>query len=384
MNQKINLVVFIREYPLGTDTKRTHHLLEPLLNKNDVSIKVLSFRSGEKISNENGLYEGIAYERIYSGLTIKISKLISVIAYFINGFRVIKAAKRKSSKNIVYCYNGLNIENLTFILYSKAIGYKVIFDIVEDYSLYRDNVKLISKFKFWTEKKLDNLSTKLGDGIIVISNYLLQKYKTKNVKNLTLISITAKLNQNQVKKNSFNKPFTVAYAGSYADKDGVDFIVNGFKVFNQKYSDSKLYLIGAGFQQKKYRQKYEKEESIIFTGYLDDKDYYALLRNVDVLCMCRIDSKFANAGFPFKLGEYLATGNPVIATKVSDVDLFLSNDSAYLIDPENLNQFINALTEIRNNPDVAFKKGENGQKVCYNSFSPEKNGEKLYDLLLMV
>lgn len=384
MNQEINLVVFIREYPLGTDTKRTHHLLEPLLNKNDVSIKVLSFRSGEKIGNENGLYEGIAYERIYSGLNIKLSKLNSVIDYFIKGFRAIKSSKKRDCKNVVYCYNGLNIENLTFILYSKVIGYKIIFDIVEDYSLYKDDVKFISRFKFWTAKKLDNLSAKLGDGIIVISNYLLQKYKTKNIKNLILISITAKLNHIQTKKDSFSQPFTVAYAGSFADKDGVDFIVSGFKVFNQKYFDSKLYLIGAGFQQKQYRKKYEKEENVIFTGFLDDKDYYTLLRKVDVLCMCRIDSQFANAGFPFKLGEYLATGNPVIATKVSDVDLFLSNDSAYLIDPENLNQYINALTEIRNNPIVAFKKGENGQKVCYNSFSPEKNGEKLYNLLLVV
>ncbi len=56
-------------------------------------------------------------------------------------------------------------------------------------------------------------------------------------------------------------------------------------------------------------------------------------RNSDVLCMCRKESGFANAGFPFKLGEYLATGNPVICTKVSDVEYYLDNEDVYLIDP---------------------------------------------------
>lgn len=384
MDKGINLVVLIREYPLGTDTKRTHHLLVPLLNKKEISLKVLSMRSGERIENEIGTFEGIEYERIYSGLKINLANFLNTLKYYAKGLKSINRNKKYDKKNIIYCYNGLNIENLIFILYSKILGYKVIFDIVEDYSLYNDNVKLISKFKFWTAKKLDTFSTFIANGLIVISNYLYLKYKNKNIKNLSLISITAKLPDFLSNKTSYNKPFIVAYAGSFADKDGIDFIVEGFKIFNNGFRDSMLYLIGAGFQQKQYSEKYKDEENIIFTGYLADVDYYALLKTVDVLCMCRIDSKFANAGFPFKLGEYLATGNPVIATRVSDVDMFLTNESAYLIDPENKDQFVNALIDIKNNPEIALQKGQNGRKVCQLNFAPEKNGELLYNLLLSV
>lgn len=45
--------------------------------------------------------------------------------------------------------------------------------------------------------------------------------------------------------------------------------------------------------------------------------------------MCRNLSEYANASFPFNLGEYLAIGNPVIATKVSDIEMCLTDEDAY-------------------------------------------------------
>ena len=41
--------------------------------------------------------------------------------------------------------------------------------------------------------------------------------------------------------------------------------------------------------------------------------------------MTRTDSAYANAGFPFKLGEFLASGKPVIASNVSDVGKFFTD-----------------------------------------------------------
>ncbi|HEY5535881.1 MAG TPA: glycosyltransferase, partial [Ignavibacteria bacterium] len=92
----------------------------------------------------------------------------------------------------------------------------------------------------------------------------------------------------------------------------------------------------------------------------------------------------ANAGFPFKLGEYLATGNPVISTKASDVENYLTKDDAYLIEFNSPQQICGALTEIVNNTEVARKIGLNGMKKYQKFFSPEINGKLLYNLLITI
>jgi glycosyltransferase involved in cell wall biosynthesis len=100
--------------------------------------------------------------------------------------------------------------------------------------------------------------------------------------------------------------------------------------------------------------------------------------------MCRTESGFANAGFPFKLGEYLATGNPVISTKVSDVETYLTAVDAYLIDPNSPQQITRSLKEIVANPEEARKIGLNGLKKCKKYFSSETNGKVLFDLLTKI
>lgn len=66
-------------------------------------------------------------------------------------------------------------------------------------------------------------------------------------------------------------------------------------------------------------------EDVLLTGRFNEKEYYQELANADVLLMIRTNSSFANAGFPYKLGEYIATQNPVICTNVSDISLDLKN-----------------------------------------------------------
>ena len=382
--KKINLVVLTREYPIEVaGTKRVQHLLEQLLIS-ETQIKVLSLRSRNKIEHETGLYNGIPYERISSSVSLNILQLHKVFQYYFRTISSIRNAKKNGIKNIIYSYGVLNIENLVFILYSKIIGYKLLIDIVEDYTTLSDNLKLISKFKIWTLRKLDSLNVFLADAIVVISTHLYRKYKNMKAQNLTLITITARTFSDFKPKIKFNQPFLIVYAGSFGDKDGVNLIIDGFIEFNKSFKSTQLYLIGSSDQQKKYLNKYQAFQNIIFTGFIPDDEYFPLIQKADVLCMCRTNSAYANAGFPFKLGEYLATGNPIIATRVSDVELFLSDESAFLIDADSKKQFLNALLSIKSDPLEAFRKGHNGFHICKTKFSPKINSELLYNLLLKI
>jgi glycosyltransferase involved in cell wall biosynthesis len=378
--KKINLVVFIREYPVGmAGTKRIQHLLEHLV-RNEINIKVLSFRSKNRQPSKSGVHNSIPYINLEPGLDLKILHLPRIILYYFEGLAAILRSRKKGCKNIIYNSGGISIENILFIAWAKILRFKLVLAIEEDYSFFKDNIKLISRFKFWTVKRLDFLNCYWASSIVVISKYLKTKYLNMGAKMVALVPITAKENFNG-NKIVFNSPLQIVYAGTFADKDGVSNIIEGFHFFTEFYKNAQLVLTGTSEQQLLYKEKYKNQKNIIFRGFVEDDEYYSLLRNADALCMCREESGFANAGFPFKLGEYLATGNPVICTKVSDVETYLTDDDAYLIDSNNPRKICEALIKIVKSPEAAKQIGLNGMRKCRTFFSPDVNGKIVLDLL---
>ena len=381
--KKINLLVFTRDYPIGLAcTKRVQHLLAFLILK-EICINVISYRSKNNQPAIKGSYNGINYLNIGLGTDLKLQHLHKVIIYFIQGLSAISNYRKRNNSNILYCTGGISIENIHFILWAKILGYKLLFAIEEDYSFFNDKIKMSSRFKYWTINRFDILTCHLATAIVVISTNLLNKYSKQRARNLVLIPITAKLNYDNERKE-FNNPLRIVYAGTFGDKDGVNHIIEGFELFYSKYKNAQLILIGKSEQQLKYKEKYNNRSNIIFKGYVPDDEFYFLLKHSDVLCMCRTGSGFANAGFPFKLGEYLATGNPVISTKVSDVEYYLTNNDAFLIDPDCSQQVCFALNEIVKNPEKAREIGLNGLQKCKEFFSQERNGKILYDLIMKI
>jgi glycosyltransferase involved in cell wall biosynthesis len=381
--RQLNLVVFIKEYPVGLAiTKKIKNILHFLLLKK-IGINVISYRSQFKQPSVKGSDNGINYETIGMGLSFKLKNFPAVILYFVKGLQLILKHKKKLKSNIFYCIGPVNVENFLFVFWARLLGYKLIFDINEDYSFFEDKVKFISRIKVWTIKKLDFLTYSWASAIIVVSTHLEKKYLNLTKKNVMLIPVTAKENFNP-DKSLFNNPFQVIYAGSFDLKDGVGDILDGFISFNNIYKNANLILTGKSEQQLVYKEKYKNNPNLIFKGHLSDDEFYNLLRNADAMCMCRTNSGFSNAGFPFKLGEYLVTGNPVISTKASDVEDYLTSDDAHLIDFNSPKQICNALLEITKDPEAARIRGLNGRKKYQKHFSPEINGKRFNDLLNII
>ena len=56
------------------------------------------------------------------------------------------------------------------------------------------------------------------------------------------------------------------------------------------------------------------------------------MRTAGAFALPREDALFSRAGFATKLGEYLASGRPVIASATGDVELYLKDDvDAFLV-----------------------------------------------------
>jgi glycosyltransferase involved in cell wall biosynthesis len=300
--------------------------------------------------------------------------------------KIVKANYNKHEKNVIVIYDGIGLTNFLFALVGKKCGFKIVTDIVEDYSLHEENTGILLSILHKINSLFEKRTNKIVNGVIVISTRLRNKMKKLNIEDdkMELIPINAEnINFIPQQRSVDPKHLIFIYSGSYGNKDGIEFLIHTFREFVKKNRNVTLML--SGKITDKILELIHNDSSIIYKGLIPEEEYYEFLSKADALLMTRVNSEYANTGFPFKLGEYLATGKPVIASKVSDVELYLKDrEDAILINPSDPDSLMDAFNYVMNNRNEIIKIGENGKKKCLLFFNPVINGDKLEKFLLGV
>ncbi|MGH1366129.1 MAG: glycosyltransferase family 4 protein [Calditrichia bacterium] len=365
-------------------TKRIQHIVNSLHGR-EIPVSLLLLRQGgvKSVAKPDGIYNGVEYQTTGHDIRPDFRGLLQTPAYLKKGMTFLKSRLNQDLSNILYYYGGPTVENLPFLLYAKRLGFKIVFDIVEELEDASERRHLLGRIKVKSLGWLDTHLGRLADGLVVISHYLMDRYRKMlgDAFPILLLPIAAQIRKKK-QKESFGDPIKIVYSGSFNNKDGVGNLIDAFKHKREAIPEAQLYLTGKGQNADTYRQKVEGEKQINFIGYLDDDAFYRFLDEADILCMTRVGSDFANAGFPFKLGEYLATGNPVIASQVGDVSRYLKNgEDALLVEPDDVPAIAEALEyAVRNQTDV-LDMGRSGREKCRKFFDPATHVDKLVTFL---
>jgi len=378
------------DYPHGmAGTKRIQNTISCLKTYTSISIHVVIMRQSSRKNSLAGVYEGIPYETVMGDL-FRMKMVLKAPLLFAKARQVVKRIYRPAQKNILYIYGPPSFDNMPTILYARSIGYKIVFDIVEDDDLARDMLN-----NSWYRLKnlyicrVINRIGKIADGIVVISSHLEKKYRglTSDTVPIHRMPISVDMDLYPEVPQRFGNPMSILYCGSFDKKDGVPVLVSAFNRLAAKHGNIRLILTGVGADEDmriviKCVNDSPYKGRIIYKGYLDDADYYTTLRDADILCMPRIDIGFAQAGFPFKLGEYLATGKPVIASTVSDIPTLLKDrQEAMLVTPGSSDAIVEAAEFLINNPAVAFVIGAKGRAMAKSLFDYHVHSKPLYGFL---
>jgi len=177
--------------------------------------------------------------------------------------------------------------------------------------------------------------------------------------------------------NNVSEYKDIVYVGTmYGDKDGVYYLLEAFLKIYQDYPDSRLILIGDNTKVSRMQKinhilsKVSDCERIIFTGQLNRNEVIKWINSAYCLTLARPNNIQAKYGFPTKLGEYLATGKPVVITSVGDIPLFLKDgENAYIAKPDDVDSFADKLRECLDNPELAKLIGMKGKELVYNEFN---------------
>jgi glycosyltransferase involved in cell wall biosynthesis len=124
------------------------------------------------------------------------------------------------------------------------------------------------------------------------------------------------------------------------------------------------------------------QDKIEYVGELRREEIPDFIINAELLLLPRPDSRQAEGGFPTKLGEYLASGNPVCATKVGEIpDYLVDNESAFLANPGDIDSFAYAIDRALSDVSNAQRVGKNGRKVSEKYFSMDIQAASLFEFI---
>ena len=87
-------------------------------------------------------------------------------------------------------------------------------------------------------------------------------------------------------------------------------------------------------------------------------------------CLLTTASTYISGGFPTKLGEYLLSGVPVVATKAGEISNFLEDGiNSYLCEVDNWEDISEKLFYIHNHSFEAAKIGKSGYQLAITKFN---------------
>lgn len=375
--KKLNIVLIgTATFPEGPAITKRRRFMVDYLNKHNIPCHVLvtGFRKSEIPNPQSGFYGKTEF--------VNVSHLFAehkYSSYYKKGKEYLRTWYDKDAKNILLFSSLINFNDNTFYKYATKLGYYVVFDIVETAFWKYEKLSLKSKIRYYINEHFSKKAYKTS-AAFVISERLREEFKSA-YPNMPMCLLPNSTPIGVIEgRKKLNETLQILYAGTYAAKEGVTYLIEGVKQAIDNGCKCKLILLGKAPQA--LREKYGNETHIDFKGFVSDEELYQLQMVSDVLAMVRTNSIFANYGFPFKLSEYLATGNIVLSTKVSDVEKYLTDKKdAYLIEPENSKAICDAIMHIASNPEEACAVAQNGLKTANERFSIEVVGKIFEDFL---
>lgn len=252
------------------------------------------------------------YSAEYIPKMLKLHKDIVLVILYNMPFSALKAAKKACKEKNV----------------------KVAYDCTEWADVTDGNT--VKRFvKKRDEKLIRNKLADVADGLIVISSRMEKQYKgcKAMVKLPPLVDVEDRIWHQQPEKR---EGFEFCFAGMLdGQKDSLDVIVKAFaKVCDEQ---TKLRIIGV--TNDEFQSVYPNAvielnkcgDNIIFMGMQSHFDTIRYVLGCDCYIFIRPADARNNAGFPTKFSEATTCGVQMIASKVSDVELF-SGDNVILID----------------------------------------------------
>lgn len=364
--------------------------------ENGSEANIICLRAAEKSNNIinkewKGIIENVSYIYPCKTTISPKNKIRKMVLYFWGLFTsviyVIKS-HRMSKINALISYSFSIEVNLLFYFLCKILNIKFAYMVDEyPYSVLKPT-KYSRFFNFMEIKILPKLFDIILPMTFTLKDYYNQlKTKKTIIEQISMTVQPERFSNNIEKLNIYHEYFLYAgYLGN--NKDGVDIMIKAFAIVSKKYPQYKLYILGYSDDKKDFEKLHNLvainnlNDNVVFTGKIHRDEIPKYFCHAKGLLLARPNNIQAQAGFPTKLGEYLATGKPVVVTNVGEIPIYLKdNVNAYIAESDNINSFAQKVIELIENPQKSQKIGVMGKKLTENEFNYKVQANKILNTI---
>lgn len=323
-----------------------------------------------------GVYKGINYEYT-TGRTIRSNYFLIRRWYELRGIllaiRRLAELKRKKKLCCVYYYGNILVnEPVRWIFYSivRLLNLPLVIEVGErPWPLVKGS-----------KKRLITLSPFLGiQGVVVISDFLknwAEQEKIRMKKDMAILELPILVDLKKQRLTDFHpeKPY-VLFAGSSAYDQTIQFILAAMTSVWNTHPECLLVITGcrpgepASEAIIKFVNKQNLEGRVELAGYLSRLDLLQRYSQATALLLPLFDDDRSKARFPTKLGEYSASGRPIVTNNVGDVArYFIDKKNAYVCTPGSSSLYGQKIDEVLNNPEESIRIGLEGRRTAERYF----------------
>ncbi|MFX0135593.1 MAG: glycosyltransferase family 4 protein [Candidatus Hodarchaeota archaeon] len=391
----MNIAIILYEpYPHGMACTTRIHNYAKGLKEIGVNLRILIPRPyenrGRYIRNDiiKGTHEGIRFE-YPGGTTIKgnsfFKRRIISLKGDLNTARII--IKNRKEFDAVLMVGNFSISIIFFKIITSSLRIKYIQEKSElPFVFYKEKNMAMNIYSYLYIKYI----YKCFDGIIVISKSLNDYFRKKIKKNAKLLLVPIIVDFDEFKEpTQVSNKNTIVYCGTLSqEKDGILTLLRSFFLIKEKYPNVKLVIVGDTKDEKDKKivkemiNNLEIRENVILTGYVTRKQLVSYLINARLLVLAKPSSIQSDTCFPTKLGEYLATGNPVVVTNTGEISQYLKDmESAFLSKPNNPESISEKLEYVLRNEQKSIEVGLRGKNVAISNFHHKKHAERIFKFI---
>ena len=231
----------------------------------------------------------------------------------------------------------------------------------------------------WLARKLKRLDVKVTkvalsrfDGVVALTEPLAQDF-APGVPSLLMEGMTTMTPSTLPARQEPTNRRTVVYAGGLFAQYGVQSLVEAVKLLD----DVRLELYGKGDLEEWIAEQATADPRIAVPRFVSPADLPKVYAHATVLVQPRpVDQGFVPYSFPSKLLEYLATGVPVVSTRLPSIPVEYEHVLTWSGDsPQELAQALRSVLAL--SADERRRRGEAGASFARNSRSPRVQGARL-------
>lgn len=382
-----NTIIYLgfNYFPFGFAPGERQKLISKALIENGYRVVIIARRGSLKKTSVHlpykGKIEGIHYMytsgtayRPKSFLKRNLLKIYGVISEFF----LIASLCTTSKVDYVFIYSRVLILQRYYYFLSRIFKFKIVTDYTEKASAWAGISKNFDKF--------ERYSPIYTHGSFCISDYLMQATRDINP-SLPLLKVPVICDlqkiQNLTPKTENHKYFL--FCGTLFYQEVIEFIVDSFLLCQNKNVNLFLVVNGGDKQREFFTSYIDKCPKKAFIRTFSDLEYDQLIglyKGAEALLIPLRSTIQDIARFPHKIGEYTASGRPIITTNVGEIPLYFSDmHNALISDDITPGSFKEKMDFVIKNPAEADRIGQNGMQAAAQHFDYHAIGKTIVPFL---